>query len=137
MSFGTPIIGATTSCSTYTPYTDTATIIGIKWDLIEVVNRDGESITDFDRATPYIVFSEDRKLSGYTLCNSFAVSYIFGEDQKLTVYRDFMMTTLACLDEELEQTIVHALRSCSSYKIVENELHLLDRDLVILKFTKS
>ncbi|KAB2815860.1 META domain-containing protein [Phaeocystidibacter marisrubri] len=117
--------------------TDSSQLAGIKWDLMELITPDGESVTDFHRSSPYVVFSKNGKLSGYTTCNSFLVSYLTDENQKLTVYRDFEMTTFACLDDELDKALVYAIRSSSSFKISDNELHLMAGDVLVLKFMKS
>lgn len=94
------------------------------WTLVSV---DGASSVPSDQTAPTIRFGADGRLAGNTGCNSASADFTVNGD-RLTI--GMMITTKrACVERsrnELERAYIEALTATRRFRIVKNELELLN-----------
>jgi len=103
------------------------------WTLTSI---DGFTTMPAGVSTPTIRFDTDGRLSGNTGCNSAGAA--FSTDGARLQIQPMMVTKRACLDPEgnrLERAYVQAVERARHFRIVENELELLDESgTVVARF---
>jgi heat shock protein HslJ len=94
------------------------------WTLVSV---DGAPSVPSDQTAPTIRFGSDGRLSGNTGCNSASADFTVNGD-RLTIGM-MISTKRACLEQrrnELERAYMAALNATRRFRIVKEELELLD-----------
>lgn len=72
-----------------------------------------------------------------TGCNSFSTSFEFDEKTgSFVVDFNFAMTQMACVDYSVEKEFLNALQRVDSYKRSDNDLLLLSKGKVVLKYRR-
>lgn len=107
-----------------------------EWTLIEIngVSTKNELSPE---AKPYINFSPDKKVSGYSGCNLFNGNYEINAENKILI-KNIMSTRRACLGTDIEGRLFNAIKTTTSFIIDKKELILKDKnESCIAKFEAS
>jgi heat shock protein HslJ len=95
---------------------------GKYWKLIEL---NGEAVKVENRE-PFIKFNTEEKLvNGNSSCNSFNGNYEISEGNKISI-SPFMMTRMACIDNNIEGEFMQALEATTGYLLSANTLVFTD-----------
>lgn len=97
-----------------------------EWTLIELngVSTENEILID---KNPYINFSADKRVSGYSGCNSFSGNYGLRDGKEMHI-SGLISTRRACLDNGLESKLFKAVELIAEYNIAGNQLILKDKN---------
>lgn len=88
---------------------------------------------------PTIVFdSKESRVSGNSSCNSYN-GKLSVDGNKIDFTQPMMMTKMACMDGQGEQTYMSTLQKITSYDITDDgkTLNLISGDIALMRFTKK
>ena len=88
---------------------------------------------------PTIVFdSKESRVSGNSSCNSYT-GKLSVDGNKIDFTQPMVMTKMACMDGQGEQTYMSTLEKTTSYDITDDgkTLNLMSGDVAMMRFTKK
>ena len=88
---------------------------------------------------PTIVFdSKESRVSGNSSCNSYT-GKLSVDGNKIDFTQPMVMTKMACMDGQGEQTYMSTLEKITSYDITDDgkTLNLMSGDVAMMRFTKK
>lgn len=88
---------------------------------------------------PTIVFdSKESRVSGNSSCNSYT-GKLTVDGNKIDFTQPMVMTKMACMDGQGEQTYMSTLQKITSYDITDDgkTLNLISGDVAMMRFTKK
>jgi len=88
---------------------------------------------------PTIVFdSKESRVSGNSSCNSYTGKWSV-DGNKIDFTQPMVMTKMACMDGQGEQTYMSTLEKITSYDITDDgkTLNLMSGDVAMMRFTKK
>lgn len=110
--------------SNYILEKETIEISGKYWKLVELNNQP----IKVENREPFIKFNKvENGVNGNNSCNSFNGKYEISDGNKIK-FSPFMMTRMACIDNNTEDEFMSALEAATSYILTENILVLSDSE---------
>lgn len=96
-------------------------LTGKYWKLIEL---NGEPVGEM-RKEPFVMFDDEKRVSGNAGCNTFTGSYSFGEGNGIK-FSQLAMTRMACPNMGLESKFVKMFDVAGHFSVTAKELILID-----------
>ena len=93
----------------------------------------------YQNKKPTIVFdSKESRVSGNSSCNSYT-GKLMVDGNKIDFTQPMVMTKMACMDGQGEQTFMSTLEKITSYDITDDgkTLNLMSGDVAMMRFTKK
>ena len=85
--------------------------------------------------TPYLLFDVDpTKISGNSSCNSFNGLMVLNGNR--LSFSNLAVTEMMCVHENMETKFLKVLPTITKYELIDDELHLFEKEVVLMKFKK-
>lgn len=116
-------------CAKYT----TPKLVQGKWELSYFLGKE-IPVNQFLK-TPYLLFDVDpTKISGNSSCNSFNGLMVLNGNR--LSFSNLAVTEMMCVHENMETKFLKVLPTITKYELIDDELHLFEKEVVLMKFKK-